>query len=85
MIEDLDTYKVQKPHAQRWFLEKGNGDVDRSISTIAIMTSCPCIVTAYWIGEVNGWSPEVKEAIDRLMDFYGYEKILNIPDSCPYK
>lgn len=85
MIEDLNTYKVQKKHAQRWFLEKGNGDVDRAISTIAIMTSCPCIVVTYWIGEVNGWSIEVKEAIDRLMDFYGYEKILNIPDSCPYK
>lgn len=85
MIEDLDLYKVQKPHAQRWFIEKGNGDIDNAISILAIMTSCPCIVTTYWIGEVAGWPIEIRYAIDRLTEFYGYEKILNIPDSCPYK
>lgn len=85
MIEDLDTYKIQKAHAQRWFLNKGDGDINRSISNLAIMTSCPCIVVTYWIGEVAGWPLEIKEAIDCLMKFYHYEKILNIPDSCPYK
>jgi hypothetical protein len=85
MIEDLNVYKIQKSHAQRWFLNKGNGDIDKAISALAIITSCPCIVVAYWIGEVAGWPPEVKEAIDRFKKFYHYEKILNIPDSCPYK
>ena len=84
MIEDLDKYKVQKYHAQRWFLEKGDGGIDKAISILATMTSCPCIVVTYWIGEVTNWPLEVKEAIDRLTLFYGYTAILNKPEGCPY-
>lgn len=84
MTEDLARYQVQKPHAQRWFLEKGDGDIDKAISILATMTSCPCIVVTYWLGEVTGWPIQVKEAIDRLTNFYGYTDILNKPEGCPY-
>ena len=84
MFVDLNVYKINKLAAQRLFLSKDHGNIDKAISTIAIVTGCPCIVVAYWLGEIAGWET-VEQQIKTLKQFYGYIGIINAPPDCPYK
>lgn len=84
MTVDLNTYKVNKDFIQKWYKSNRNRDVTYVISLLSCSTFVPCIVVAFYIGEVNGWSKEVTECIDRLTKFYSYD-ILNKPDSYPRK
>jgi hypothetical protein len=82
MIVDLNRYKVQKDIIQRWYLKDG-GDPSKLLAPIANSTMVPCIVIAFYIGEVDGWSPEIRRSIDSLTKFYGYTEIQGKPDNCP--
>jgi hypothetical protein len=82
MIIDLNKYLINKEIIQRWYLDKG-GDPRKLISVLASATMVPCIVIAYYIGEIDGWSPEIRHSIDSLTKFYGYTEILNKPANCP--
>jgi hypothetical protein len=82
MVADLDRYIVQKDVIQRWYL-RDKGDPSKLLSPIANATMVPCIVIAYYIGEIDGWSPEIRRSIESLMKFYGYTEIQNKPDNCP--
>lgn len=83
MTIDLNTYSINKDYIQSWFRTKGGGDVNYSISMLSSMTMVPCIVVAYWIGEVDGWSPKTLAAIARLTYFYGYTNVLSKPEGAP--
>lgn len=83
MIIDVDQYKVNKPFVQRWFLEKGNGDIGNSVSLMAITTGVRCIDVAFWIGEVTNWHPDTLQLIDILTKYYGYTEIKNKPERMP--
>lgn len=83
MTIDLSTYSINKDYIQSWFLKKGAGDVNYSISMLSSMTMVPCIVIAYWIGEIDGWSPASVRAITRFIDFYGYTSVLSKPEGAP--
>lgn len=80
---DLQIYKINREFVHKWFLEKGNGDISRSISILAIVTGCPCIVIAYWLGEITNWPSDVIYSIQALKQFYGYSEILNTPTNTP--
>lgn len=84
MIIDLDLYAVNKRFVQEWFEKnKESYDLGYCISNLAIMTMCPVIVIAYWIGDLTGWPPEVITKIERLKEFYGYTHISNKPPGSP--
>lgn len=81
---DIATYSINRTFVQNWYLKNKDKDSPgHAISSLACSTMCPCIVIAYWIGEITDWCPEVLEAIDRLTKFYGYTEILNKPEGCP--
>lgn len=85
MREDFAKYsRERKEFVQRWTLE--NTHVDRSsiISIMAQSSACPCIIVAYWIGEVLDWPEDIKKSVDRLIEFYGYTELLNKPKGSPW-
>lgn len=83
MTVDLDLYKVSKEAAQRWYLTKGHNQGRMAVSMMSLMTSVPCIVSAFWIGELTGYPPEIIECIEQLIAFYKYTEIKNKPANCP--
>lgn len=84
MRVDVDSYKLNKPFVRQWY-EKHKVDYtpSKSIAILAVSTMVPCIVIAYWIGEITNWPPEIICSIERLMLFYGYTEILNKPAGAP--
>lgn len=83
MVVDIAKFDASKKICVEWFKSKGNGDINYSISRIASYFFVPCIVVAYWIGEVQGFTPELNKKIDNLVSFYGYTKIENKPEGAP--
>jgi hypothetical protein len=84
MIIDIARYNINKPFVQGWYLKnKGKDSIGHVISSLACSTMCPCIVIAFWIGEITDWHPEALAAIERLTKFYGYKEIVNKPKGCP--
>lgn len=84
MVVDINTYSINKAFIQEWFLKNRNGEsIGTIISLLACSTMCPCIVVAYWIGEVSNWHPDALLSIERLTEFYGYTEILNKPPGAP--
>jgi hypothetical protein len=84
VVVDLEKYIVNRPIVQNWYLH--NNKMYKDIEAVAIMavsTGCPCICVAYWIGEINGWSPAILDNIGSITKFYGYVKILGRPANSP--
>ncbi len=86
MIVDIDHYKIQKEFVQSKFKKDQllNG-IGYFIATLACGTMVPCIVIAFWIGEITDWHPDTLSTVTRLTKFYGYTKILNIPQGSPVR
>ena len=83
MKVDINKYTVNKKLAQSWYLEKGYKASENAISNIAIVYMVPCIVAAYWIGEVTEWPLFIRKSIISLKKFYQYGEISNKPDNTP--
>lgn len=79
---DLDKYSINKEFIQRWYLESGE-PTGYAVAMMAQATLVPCIVVAYYIGEVSGWTPELLRHIEVLKTFYGYTEIVNKPAGAP--
>lgn len=82
---NLDHYKLSKKFIQEWFLLKSRDNPEYAVSLLSISTHVPCIVVAFYIGEINGWTKEILDIIERLIIFYKYTEILGIPDEFPRK
>jgi hypothetical protein len=83
MREDLGRYSNElKNNVQRLFLSKEQEDREK-ILAISDPFKVPCIIIAYWCGEVSGYPDYLKKSVDSLMKFYGYTEILNKPEGCP--
>jgi hypothetical protein len=83
MTEDCNKYLLNKEFIQKWYREHGNNDPRKVVSVMATATMVPCIVVAYWIGEITGWPQEIHDAIDSLTKFYGYTEVKNKPENYP--
>jgi hypothetical protein len=84
MIADCNfAAKQNKKQVQEWYLRDYKEDPGYAISLIAASVHIPCIVVAYWIGEVSNWHPDVIQSIKRLTESYGYTTILNKPPGAP--
>lgn len=80
---DLALYSKSKAFVQEWHLQHGRGDHLGTIAKYAGYTHIPCIVLAYWVGEVTGWPKVVVDNIESLKKFYGYIEIKNAPPGAP--
>lgn len=83
MVVDIDKYKANKEFVQRWLTKHQDKPIGPSIASMAVATMVPCIVVAYWAGEVTNWSQEVIYTIQRLKEFYGYHEVRNRPANAP--
>lgn len=86
MTIDLDRYTINKPFIQEWYRKNKdkNDNIRNVVSVWAANTSCPCIVLAFYLAEDVGFIKELTDTIDSLIEFYGYEEILNQPPKSPY-
>lgn len=80
---DIGLYKGSKQIAQDWYRREGHKDPIAAVSGISMLTGVPCIVSAYWIGEIDNWPPRVIKSIKGLIKFYGYTEILNPTPGAP--
>lgn len=80
---DVGLYNGSKKIAQDWYKREGHKNPDSAISSMSLLTGVPCIISAYWIGEVDNWPPHVIKSIVSLRKFYGYDEIINIPAGGP--
>ena len=84
-MEDLNKYNAErKKFVQDWVKRNGHIDITESVAIMAIASACPCIVVAYWIGEMFNWPDSVKKNVDSLMKFYRYSGVKNKPEGCPW-
>lgn len=83
MYVDVGAYDASKKAIVNWLSTRDQKDLISNVSMIAVITSCPCIVVAYYAGEAFGWSDELIRYAKRLIEFYGYDTILNKPEGSP--
>ena len=83
MIIDLDLYKVNKPFIRDWLIIHKNRSIRDAISILSNALNCPCLVTAFYISELAGWSEDVIECIKGQKEYYRYEDVINMPANCP--
>lgn len=80
---NMNTYKINKEIAKKWYMQNGYKDYKNAISNITLLTGVPCIVSAIWVGEIENWPEDVVRSIIKLKEFYGYEEVSNTPIGCP--
>ena len=84
MTIDLNNYsELLKVAVQRHFLNRTD-EAKKRILEISGPFAVPCIAIVFWCGEVSNWPDYLKISHDSLMEFYGYEKIVNKPENCPW-
>lgn len=72
---DLDLYRSNVGFIRHYFSENQTESKELYIGLLATATSVPCIVIAYYIGEMYGFTPELSESIAVITKFYGYEPL----------
>lgn len=80
---NVNDYILSKRAIQQFYLKFGNNDPVGTVAVAATSTMVPCIVTAFYIGEVSGWTEKLLAHINMLIKFYGYTKIEGMPESYP--
>ena len=77
---DLNKYIINRDFIQKWYLDQTYLGYAQCISTMAIACHTPCIVVAFYIGEITDWPQEILNSISRYIDFYDYREITGIPE-----
>jgi len=84
MIEDLGRFnKTVKEYIQSLFLARDE-EGRKKILDISDANKVPCIIVAYWCGEVSGYPDYLKKSVDSLMKFYDYKEIKGKSEGCPW-
>lgn len=83
MTIDIARYDANKAYIQDYWKNVKKKDLHRAISHLAGITMVPCIAVVYWIGEIDGYTPEILKAIQGFKSFYGYTKIEGRAEGSP--
>lgn len=84
MTEDLNRFsKDVKASVQRLFLAKDQEGREK-ILAIADPYKVPCIIIAFWCGEVSEYPEYLQKSVESLTKYYGYTEIKNKPEGCPW-
>jgi hypothetical protein len=85
MVVDLDRYTVNKRDIHLYY--ERNKDRTKVRDMVSILSApppfVPCIVVAFYLGEVSGWPPEILECIQNLAKYYHILEIKNKPPGYP--
>jgi translation elongation factor EF-1beta len=79
MILDADSYRVNVKAIELMLKEKTT-DKERiaHIGSISVATGVPIIVVCCYVGELFGFSDELKSMIERLKLFYNVTEVLGV-------
>lgn len=75
MIAKLGKYRANVPFVINYLKNNQGKPIGGLISQIAVATMVPAVVIAHYVGELQGYTPEVKDSIERLVKFYGYTDV----------
>jgi len=77
---DLMVYRANLPALRAY--QKANATLSLSdlITNFSVSTHVPLIVCAFYIAKIKGMDEEMKQTIDRIMQFYKYDEIVNIEE-----
>lgn len=78
---DANIYRVNIPSIKLLTEDKTPAERLKYIGNIALITGVPIIITACYVGEIYGFSPELDAQIKKLMEFYIIEEVLNVKRS----
>lgn len=79
MVLDADKYRVNMKVVESMMYEKKTPkDRMEFIGAIAVATGVPIIVVACYVGEIFGFTEELKAFIERLKAFYHITEILGV-------
>ena len=75
---DLNTYRHSiKPTVKHYMESKPNEDKCYHLTIIAQATHCHIIIIGYFVAELYGMSPELRDRLDFLEKYYDYPTVLN--------
>lgn len=74
---DANAYRLNVPHIKMWRERLPDEPQNDAIGAMAVAYSVPIIVLCHYIGELEGYTPDLKSFISRLMNFYGVTSVLN--------
>lgn len=80
---DINKYTANKEFIVTLLTKNPPDDVVRFIAEMSSATMCPCIATAYWVGEALNWPEVVTDHIKSLTKFYNYAEIVGKPQGSP--
>ena len=86
MIIDLDKYSINRKFIQETYANNRSRyrNIGEAISLFASSTHCPYICLALYLGETEGFTPELIRTIDTQISYYGYTEIHGQLPGSPY-
>lgn len=79
---DVSRYRVNKPQVKAWLERTEGKDLEGEIAAMAVAMGCPLIAVYCYVGELIGFTPDVKDGLERIMRFYKYTSVTGIEE--PY-
>jgi len=81
---DLNLYSHYSKFVKEWYARNSEQGTGWTIGILAASTFCPCIAIAFYLAEDLGFTPQLVNSINILIDSYGYKKILNQQPGSPF-
>jgi hypothetical protein len=75
MTLNPEDYSIQKPYIKIWLDNKPNFNYLAEVGPIALATNTHIIIVSYFIGELYGFTDEIRDKIKRDMNFYNIKKV----------
>jgi fatty-acid desaturase len=81
MILDANQYRVNIPAIASLLKDKTQEERVEWVAKLAIITGVPICITAVYVGELFGFTPELTAKLQVLKAFYHVTEIVNIQPS----
>lgn len=72
MKVNFEQYKANRKVIKKHIAQKGF--TEDTVAMLATSTGVACIVVLYYIGEIMGFTDQIKDDMKRLAEFYQYTK-----------
>lgn len=69
-------YIKTKPIIESWIERHPDQNAESKIAELSIDTCCHVIIVCIFVGEIQGFTPNLKRIIDINMEFYKIEEII---------
>ena len=75
MIVKINDYRNDYDFIKHMYANRGNRTLSELCAEVAPVIHVPCVAVAHFLLEIHGESEELRDIINRLIQFYGYSKI----------